>query len=75
MQDPTPIIALGFIAVMLPLGTHRVWVFMVLLLLCSIHSREYCRDKNTLEAASRFSCLGNDWKILGNITRNYFRLD
>ncbi|XP_066058726.1 fmr1 neighbor protein-like [Chamaea fasciata] len=23
---------------MLPLGTHRVWVFMVLLLLCSVHS-------------------------------------
>lgn len=76
MQDPTAIIALGFTAVMLPLGPHRVWVFMVLLLLCSFHSREYRRDKNTRkEAARRFSCLGNDWKILRNITSNYFLLD
>ncbi|XP_037978784.1 fragile X mental retardation 1 neighbor protein-like [Motacilla alba alba] len=38
MQGPIPITALGFIAVMLPLGTRGVWVFMVLLLLWSIHS-------------------------------------
>ncbi|TRZ17666.1 hypothetical protein HGM15179_009433 [Zosterops borbonicus] len=38
LEDPVPILALDFIAVMLPLGTHRVWVFMVLLLLCSIRS-------------------------------------
>lgn len=81
MQDPIPITALGFIAVMLLLSTCRVWVFMVLFLPCSIHSREYCKDKNILkEAASillanRFSCLGNGWKILRNITSNYFRLD
>lgn len=56
MQDPVPIIALGFIAVMLPFGTRRAWVFMVLLLLCSVHSREYCKDKNIFkEAASTFT--------------------
>lgn len=56
MQHPIPIIALGFIAVMLPFGTCRVWVFMVLILLCSVHSREYCKDKNILkEAASTFT--------------------
>lgn len=81
MQDSIPITALAFIAVMLLFSTCRVWVFMVLFLPCSVHSREYCKDKNILKEAasillaSRFSCPGNGWKILRNIIGNYFRLD
>lgn len=63
MQDPVPILALAFIAVMLPLGTHRVWVFMVLLLLCSIRSCEYCKDKNTQRSA-RYSCQPAGFPVL-----------
>ncbi|KAJ7402678.1 fragile X mental retardation 1 neighbor protein-like protein [Pitangus sulphuratus] len=38
MHDPVAVLAVGFIAVMLPIGTHRAWVVVVLILLCSIHS-------------------------------------
>lgn len=75
MQGPIPITAVGLIAVMLPFGTHRAWVFMVLLLLGSVHSREYCKDKNILKEAASTVTSKQSWEILRNITSNCFRLD
>lgn len=63
-------ITVGFIAVMLLICTHLAWNYMVLVLLHSINSGEYCKEKCIFtKAASNFSskklslqyyCFGND---------------
>lgn len=69
-----PITALGFIAVMLPLGTRWVWVLRVLLLLCSIHSGEYCKDKNILKEAAGTFTSKQSWECLENTEKYYKQL-
>lgn len=69
MHNHVPI-AVGFIAVMLPTGTPPAWKYVVLIVLYSISSGEYCKEKSiSVEAASTFTsmklglqvcCLGND---------------
>jgi len=55
MHNHIPIIV-GFLVVMLLIGTHLVWNYVVLILLCSIDSSEYCKEKSIfIEAASTFT--------------------
>lgn len=70
MHTHMPIITVGFIAVMLLTGTRLVWNYVVLILLYSINSSEYCKEKSIFVEAARtftskklrvqFCCLGND---------------
>lgn len=45
MHKNIPIVTLGFVAVMLLIGTHVAWNCVVLILLYSVNSSEYCKEK------------------------------
>lgn len=53
MHKHIPVIPVGFVAVMLLIGAHLAWNSVLLILLCSIKSSEYCKEKSIfIEAAS-----------------------
>lgn len=69
MRKRISIIPVGFIAVMLLIGTHLARNSVVLILLCSINSGEYCKVKSIFVGAASTViskklrlkvCLGND---------------
>lgn len=70
MHNYIPINTVGFIAVMLLIGTSLAWRYVVPILVYTINSGEYCKEKSIFIAVAitftskklscQFYCLDND---------------